>query len=620
VTTNLKAALEKMRLPRRIRRVWIDAICINQEDIEERASQVRLMRGIYQNARRVVVWLGVGTAESRAAFELLRSINPSLTLYIERGDPVYTNQGLRLSEAQAKLTSLRERLLIDGAALTAAKALHSDVLAREWWKRAWIVQEAALAKDLLAICGTDQMAWDEFARCAWDVVAVYKDVPELSSTVNNDLLWISRVDAMRQIALTRIPLPLTALAACSRDLCATNPKDMIYAFLGLAADSDGELLNPNYSPKVPDVDVFTDLVEYSILWEHNLDIITLSYPAFSSHGFPSWVRDWSKLSRVINKPTKRLGDFPNPMISKFFTAETLLNSIRETSTGVVPRNCRGQWAAAGSTAAKATIVRKPNTALITTGVVVDIVSSTSSARSQMTGEDRFRSFDDWELFILRRFGTSFNDKDPLHVKPVHVLDFSTSVLILAKVSMETEMTRVDRVTKFIAYIVIYFWFIRRSLQAMWRHCLYFSIGKSYIGGGTIVDAFARTVFADHCVLMRIDESGFYDSFWNGEAPGGHEGFDRYRNSRIILFLALDTYSYNRRLIITSGGWIGLAPAETQEGDFVCVLRGCCVPVVLRKEGDHFLFVGDSYIHGLMDGLAMDRVAKGEWIEREFVLH
>jgi len=137
---------------------------------------------------------------------------------------------------------------------------------------------------------------------------------------------------------------------------------------------------------------------------------------------------------------------------------------------------------------------------------------------------------------------------------------------------------------------------------------------------TIVDAFARTVFADHCVFTRIDESGFYDSFWNGQAPVRWEGSEGYRNSRIALFLALDTYSHNRRLIITDAGWIGLALEETQEGDFVCVLRGCRVPVVLRKEGDHFLFVGDSYVHGLMDGLAMDRVAEGKWTEREFVLH
>lgn len=58
VTRNLGAALCALRLPSRVRHVWVDAICINQDDIRERAMQVAEMGHVYRNATRVLIWLG----------------------------------------------------------------------------------------------------------------------------------------------------------------------------------------------------------------------------------------------------------------------------------------------------------------------------------------------------------------------------------------------------------------------------------------------------------------------------------------------------------------------------------------------------------------------------------
>lgn len=61
----------------------------------------------------------------------------------------------------------------------------------------------------------------------------------------------------------------------------------------------------------------------------------------------------------------------------------------------------------------------------------------------------------------------------------------------------------------------------------------------------------------------------------------------------------------RRLFVTKNGYIGLAPSPAQEGDLICVLLGCGVPVILRREGDHYIFIGVCYTHGTMDGEAID---------------
>jgi hypothetical protein len=73
VTANLHAALVQFRSPFINRYLWIDAICINQEDKEEKAQQIQLMYKIYSLARRVLVWLGAATDASGQAFEDIRA-------------------------------------------------------------------------------------------------------------------------------------------------------------------------------------------------------------------------------------------------------------------------------------------------------------------------------------------------------------------------------------------------------------------------------------------------------------------------------------------------------------------------------------------------------------------
>jgi hypothetical protein len=84
--------------------------------------------------------------------------------------------------------------------------------------------------------------------------------------------------------------------------------------------------------------------------------------------------------------------------------------------------------------------------------------------------------------------------------------------------------------------------------------------------------------------------------------------------------------WNRRLFTSEEhGWMGLAPTAARIGDIICILYGCSVPVILRPffEGEiddgetYFLFVGECYVHGMMDGEAIERAH--EFKEMEFEL-
>lgn len=73
ITENLKLALRRIRGPSRSKNLWVDAICINQNDVEEKSLQVSLMGDIYASATRTTVWLGEKSAQSDVAMDLIRS-------------------------------------------------------------------------------------------------------------------------------------------------------------------------------------------------------------------------------------------------------------------------------------------------------------------------------------------------------------------------------------------------------------------------------------------------------------------------------------------------------------------------------------------------------------------
>lgn len=72
VTTNLYAALSQLRDHSLERIIWVDAVCINQGNLEERSHQVQLMAKIYSKANRVIVWLGETADDSDRAVEEIR--------------------------------------------------------------------------------------------------------------------------------------------------------------------------------------------------------------------------------------------------------------------------------------------------------------------------------------------------------------------------------------------------------------------------------------------------------------------------------------------------------------------------------------------------------------------
>jgi hypothetical protein len=80
ISKNLSTALRYLRQQDEERILWVDAICINQDDLNERSKEVKMMGSIYKNARRVVVWLGEGDEHSSLAMETLEDLGNGINI------------------------------------------------------------------------------------------------------------------------------------------------------------------------------------------------------------------------------------------------------------------------------------------------------------------------------------------------------------------------------------------------------------------------------------------------------------------------------------------------------------------------------------------------------------
>lgn len=168
---NLAAAVRFLRLPDRRRTLWVDSLCINQDDIAERSEQIRHMGDIYQLADRVIVWLGRATADSGLALETLRCLGKQVEVL---------HSGARLRApgcVESDWFRANSRLPYEEKT---ARALNS-LIERPWFKRLWVWQEVQLANQHTIVqCGIDYIEW-YFLRRAIIVLAANQKLPDCFS-------------------------------------------------------------------------------------------------------------------------------------------------------------------------------------------------------------------------------------------------------------------------------------------------------------------------------------------------------------------------------------------------------------------------------------------------------
>lgn len=222
---NLDCALRSLRHNVSGHFFWIDAICINQEDLAERSQQVQLMGDLFSSAEEVIIWLG---AEHPEDTFLINSISKA---YI----PTTAAETAHLIRAFKRISL------------------------QSWFNRVWVVQEMALAiKSPTLYLGQQSVRWDQFhdylnmldhllqSRNSWGELLSSSGILDVKIRVN-------RLASIRRDASHRSTTLMDQLARTSL-LQATDPRDKVYGVLGICNASPFQtLIVPDYSKSVQQV-------------------------------------------------------------------------------------------------------------------------------------------------------------------------------------------------------------------------------------------------------------------------------------------------------------------------------------------------------------------------------
>ncbi|KAK4204757.1 heterokaryon incompatibility protein-domain-containing protein [Triangularia verruculosa] len=272
VTDNLYTALVNLRYQHKDRLLWIDAICIDQNNDKERGHQVGQMRKIYQNAEEVLVWLGPGrTPETQLAMKFLDDVNEQVSATDQTWSWRSRQENWR-SELNYRRTMYLERL--PDAKLAAFRQALEALLASPWFKRVWVIQEIACSKKASILCGRQSVPSrtfaiaPEFLDLAVDghVQAVLDVMPGFRRSES----WWSH---------TRT---LGTLLQKFRDSEATDVRDKVFALLGMAPDAEAEI-TPDYEA---DTRHIVQQTASFLVFGRVVETRVYEFPSWSLHDLP----------------------------------------------------------------------------------------------------------------------------------------------------------------------------------------------------------------------------------------------------------------------------------------------------------------------------------------------
>lgn len=599
VTVNLEAALRQLRRCNCIKqgfKLWADAICIDQDNLEERGRQVSRMRDIYSSAWQVVIWLGADADDSPLAMTAVKHLSARMAM----GSPL---SGLyRTSRAidarplfviwSTYKSSMRKEVY---------RALY-HLLTRPYWRRLWILQEVALGgQGSPVLCGSHCVLWGDiynascfmeldenrFGRDILDSVKPRKLAAWSWEFARDRVPYNGGLETSSEF-LWRLPLLLTAVQHkehesntgltdaikvfhLSLGAKVTDQKDRVYGILGIADISSLVRIKADYQLSLREVyiDFSTNLLArgcldtlrlvHSPIVEINRGrtsdtvpqalnhpiiepIVTYMYTRGKSqivapsctHDLPSWVVCWA----CPRGPTAQL-------LGQYYVAE-------------------GE--------PKSSAVFEGENILKVTGVIFDSVVSLSSFHA-----------------------TESNSKYPFNGEPYPSFYGDTTATKEA-----LWRTLVGDVTR----------------DGAWAPPSYSLLLKAEIWEDGVAGVQFNN-FGLHHFMARNANLSVFGSTLKELVIGSPRLFSNkrrrlYNPSEIVreaLSWATNVMAW-RRLVTTEKGYLGLAVAANEPDDRICILVGCKTPLILRPRGKYFQVIGECYMHGIMRGEIARNIEEG----------
>ncbi|KAI0404111.1 heterokaryon incompatibility protein-domain-containing protein [Xylaria palmicola] len=661
VRENLEAALRQLRVHNnRSRVMWIDALCIDQSNDDERTDQVSHMDAVYRHAKNVEVWLGRESNTSSFLWNHMEQERPiilkgpehNLSLHHILGFPFeplsYCRDcdGSRLGdshviksalESPAAIREFEAMKLVSEARMISAQQITNEtvrdiealvkLLERPWWSRVWVLQEVILAKKVTLRCGSRSLDWTHFQAFLFTVIRQGKR-SMVRYSHRGGKFPLAMVHALLLNRVTRT-LPLFFLQSASffaqmadrlsmvnlmsltYEFKATDPRDKIFALVGLLPEQGAErqAFKPDYSTTVKRQ--FLQVAKYFIEKAGTLEVITARLPIPSSdpdiratdpHStmshrrgeLPSWVPNWE---------WKNLWEHNSIWINSF-SPLTTFNLYMQTNHRVKQETI-----------------------------------DPSSAITQDTHETN--QLFNASLHERSPFAPDFSADNEILGVPGVAVDVIIDVgppLRLHRDNVQLDEAQAPKR-------------IRDDFMAIikqWKKVVGLENDESYSFASqqSRREAFWRTLFLDrYCggrtengsyVLQRLPDGTDKEKMaqFFARLIGENSAFPPKDDDDEIKFLdymaleAIEMWSFcnvnvhclGLSFFVTERGGIGVGHPNMRCGDKVTVLFGSAVPIILREYEEGHMVIGQSYVHGVMDGEMIQHViGDGTVDEKDFGL-
>ena len=545
ITKNLNSAIATLRREDVSLLLWADAICIDQASIEEKNSQVPLMRLIYEKAAVVQVWLGEDTpAESCGeAFCLLNELSHARN-ELDWDFNIFTKHSGCKALESCKLPALNDPSW--GSLL--------ELLQRPWFSRVWIIQEVVVSRNAILRCGKLKLEWTDFCfgfLFAINAGFIYRQTDVFQHSLAYQQLIPLILTYVCFVETTYLKFDLVSLLQSHRLSGATDLRDKVYALIGLSTliGSENHSIIPDYSLSTEAV--YTEIAKAIISKSPTLDILGVPRTASSSlvNKVSSWVPDWSVAHLGSSLAVKNLqGDYifdfnatkvHNPKCVNFRTDSLILDGhIFDTVVTVG----KVMDAFNPSTVAEQTASKNPSSKPGSLLSMLHIISVLQDWRTICNGLSSTRT-------------SPYASDSPLEVFcRVIFFDKMPAGYTLASIAQSYGRLAIRVIHPLLSYLY--------RFPLMQR----------------VVNLLESRNIARYALLQQNDGAR------TNEMPD------------------LIARTVGRRIFVTERGYVGLAPEMTELGCCVAIVKGGKFPLILKpREHTKWELIGDCYVQGIMHG-------------------
>ncbi|KAI1201375.1 HET-domain-containing protein [Nemania serpens] len=350
VTRNLYAALRSLRLPHGGRRLWIDALCIDQGNYEEKNVQLGLMKRVYQQAEKVIAYLPLDAQDERNINELVPKIFHAGVMYKKEKDErdesgpapdqysgpfnsISSRETVKVARSESEPlgvtlanASMDGKLYLESFGLPPVDSPLWDSWRRmftsPYFRRVWIAQEISLGHNFHFCFGDSEGAAEPLfiahnfldmhsaaMNMSYNAAWCKSDEEETEATLRDRIVGSANALTMfRERILVQSGRPRRRLIdtlATVNKFDATDPRDKIYALLGWTSDGASFTQYVNYAPWNSIEQTSATFAKAFIERGEGVEVLLQAGSRDEEDRWPSWVPHWDNLEISVSYEAAR---------------------------------------------------------------------------------------------------------------------------------------------------------------------------------------------------------------------------------------------------------------------------------------------------------------------------